>query len=83
MIPFTLSDAQVAAVDEMMEFMHPKNRPHFPSIATAQGIKPERFSGLYTQNGLVTPRSHGISIVGAEQGLIDTERNQKLRKAAI
>lgn len=80
---FDLTEAMVYDMDSTAEFMHPKNRPQFPTAATVQKIKPERAPVLYRIPGLVTARSTGISVTGQAQGILDAARSAKLRLSNI
>lgn len=76
------TDDMDAAMDDMGDFMH-TDPPPFPTVARAVGLPPCRPSRLYTQNGLVTPFSRGISIPSREQGEADMHRRDAIRRGGL
>lgn len=77
----SLTDAMVYDMDDTANWMH--QRPQFPSVDSAQGIKHARPAKLYTQPGLVTPASVGISIPSREQGQADMHRRDSIKRGGI
>lgn len=77
----SLTDAMVESMDDTADFMH--QRPQFPTVDSAQGIKHARPAKLYTQRGLVTPSSIGISIPTREQGQADMHRRDAIKRGGI
>lgn len=59
------------------------NKPPFPTIATADRIKPGRTPTQFRVNGLsaVTHRTGAITVTGAAQGAIDTARRDSIKRA--
>lgn len=77
----SLTDAMVESMDETADFMH-GTPPPFPTMSDASGLtfgrqpKPVKLF-----KGLVTVRSHGISITGAAQGQADADRRDAIKRA--
>lgn len=53
----------------------------WPSIEGAQLHNLGRPKKLYRQPGLVTPTSKSLPVIGAEQGRIDREHNDSIKRA--
>lgn len=61
------------------------NKPPFPTIATADRIKPGRTPTQFRVNGLsaVTHHPAAISLTGSKQGAVDANRRDALKRGGI
>lgn len=61
------------------------NKPPFPTIATADRIKPGRTPTQFRVNGLSAPTNvrGSITITGRAQGQADTDRRDAIKRACM
>lgn len=78
----SVTESLMAEMDATADWMH-SSPPPFPTVANAVGIPPCRPPKLYTQNGLRTPFSKGITIPTREQGEADMHRRDSIRRGGI
>ena len=74
-----VTDAMVADMDEVAEFVHAKPAFVFPP----SGIKHERAPKVVRLKGLQPIVRHGIPVVGREQGQADAHRRDAIKRGGI
>lgn len=75
-----VTDDQVEAMDETASFMHQQPPFVFAPSGITFGRQPKP-AKLF--KGLVTARSHGITVTGQAQGVADAHRRDAIKRGGI